>query len=178
MVVQFNCSDEVNNEYDMFDEVDEEMIENSQQTTPEEQGKVTPQWDDKAITKLIAAVKTHQCLWNTQHKEYNSKPHRDFAWQNIFHLFEEKYAVDDLSFQWANLQIKFTDYTANQKKRKYGQDNKPTVDWPFYKPLKFLEVAKIGQKNNSKTNMVSELIFYCFLTKFRIELPSHRFVLK
>lgn len=123
--------------------------------------KVSAEWNDDAIGKLILCVETRQCLWNAQLNEYRNKNHRDAAWKEISEIFEEKYSANELSAKWANLRIQFKSYSAKFKKTESGQaTGEYQVHWRFFKPMLFILSAETEQSTQSESNLVSKIVIF------------------
>lgn len=129
---------------EIFDASDPEYVPSSRKKSVKRTTKkVSAEWDDDAIGKLISYVETRQCLWNAQLKEYRNKNQRDAAWKEISEIFESKYPANELSAKWANLRIQFKSYAAKFNKTKSGQaTGEHQIHWRFFKPMLFILSAE------------------------------------
>lgn len=116
--------------------------------------KVTKDWDEDEVFKLISFVEAEKCLWDASDEAYHNKTLRDRAWKYIADKFEEKYSVTDLTAKWTNLRIQFRGY-ASRAKTKSGQGTVEIPKWKFYNALQF-----VGRNEDKQTQQtVSNLVF-------------------
>lgn len=156
---------------DKSDDMDYEPVKKSARKAK----KVSADWDDESINKLICAVEVHECLWNAGLKEYRNKTHRDTAWSEVCNAFDGKYPVNEISAKWANLRIQFKSYAAKFKKTKSGQGfGEYQVHWRFFKPMMFIATAETEQSTSTESNLVSSIkfliIFHILSTCFCIAM--------
>lgn len=107
-------------------------------------------WDDDNITKLIAAVETHSCLWNAGNVEYKNRPIRDSAWKSIATDFD--ISVQQLMVKWQSLRNQYRTALSNAKKTKSGQAANRPPQWKFLSQMAFVGAAEKNQTAPTVSN--------------------------
>lgn len=120
----------------------------------QEKPKVTSEWTDDEIFKLISCVENVPILWDAQDAQYRNKVKRQSAWRDMSELnFGSKFADNELLAKWTNMRIQFRSY-ANSKKGKSGQGSHFEVTWKFYEAMEFVENVEQNQTATTISNLV------------------------
>lgn len=101
--------------------------------------------NDDNVTKLIAAVESHACLWNAKNSEYKNRTVRDLAWKAIATEFDNTISVQQLSVKWQHLRNQYRTALVNAKKTKSGQAANKAPQWKFMSQMAFVGSAEINQ---------------------------------
>lgn len=124
--------------------------------------KVTAEWSESNIRKLISAVELNECLWNANHADYKNRNKRNRAWAHMSEDdFDSKHDGGELNSKWSNLRIQFKSYWAKSKKKKSGQgtdDNK--VSWKYFDQMAFVAAAEAKQSTPTESTLVSKTIHF------------------
>lgn len=70
--------------------------------------KMTHDWSEEDIFKLIGEVECHPCIWNASSADYHNKPMRDNAWTEIGGMLNIR--TEEVSTKWSNLRIQYRGY--------------------------------------------------------------------
>lgn len=104
--------------------------------------KITDEWNDEIITKLISEVEQYCCIWDARDSEYKNKVSRENAWRLIADSFDGRKTVSQLNLKWQTLRNQFRNVASNAKKTKSGQAAVKEPHWKYYSHLSFIAAAK------------------------------------
>lgn len=154
MIVIVQMSDD-----DVFDEneFESQPTPSSKRASKRKKPKVSVDWNDENMNKLIACVEVHECLWNASNPDYKNKNIRNNLWREMAeNNFDSTFGADDLLAKWTNMRIQFKSYAAKKKQTKSGQGVENKVAWKFYNSMMFIEKAEESQTARSESNLVIE----------------------
>lgn len=123
--------------------------------------KVTAEWSDNDIFKLISCVEVLPMLWNASNEKYRNKIERQSAWKNMSELdFESRFTGEELLAKWNNIRIQYRSYLS--KKTKSGQAAQDHIKWKFYPVMEFVGRAEEDQRESTISSLVCEMCFEIF----------------
>lgn len=117
--------------------------------------KVSQQWTDSNIFRLIALVEANPSIWNVAMKEYSNKVIRSATWASIADQFGSAYNEAELTAKWTNLRIQYRGYNARAK-TKSGQGVENATKWKFFNAMSFIGRAEDQQRAQSTSNLITD----------------------
>lgn len=133
--------------------------------------KVSSEWSDIEIFKLISCVECVPMLWNARDLKYRNKIERQSAWKQISeNEFDKKFTDNELMAKWSNMRIQYRSYFAKYRKGKFGQGANEAVKWEFFDAMDFVGRAEVEQTAETVSNLVC---FYCNFRMFSSNLMLH-----
>ncbi|XP_046805742.1 uncharacterized protein LOC111685068 isoform X1 [Lucilia cuprina] len=116
--------------------------------------KVESVWTHDNIIRLIEEVEARRCLWDAGCPEY--KLPKDMLWQEVADSVNMSF--NDCKGKWANLRTTFNCNLEKLRKKKSGQrtDESFQIVWKYFKPVLFLEAAKVRQSTQSISSLQLE----------------------
>lgn len=127
--------------------------------------KVSTEWTEAQINKLICCVEAEPCLWNAAEKSYSNNIKRQAAWNSITDQLENKFTCAELNGKWSNLRIQYR--SCHAKKPKSGSGADAVVKWKYYTAMSFVGAAEESQRENTISNMDESS--QCNLILFRVD---------
>lgn len=111
--------------------------------------KMTHDWSEDDIFKLIGEVECHPCIWNASSADYHNKPMRDNAWTEIGGMLN--ISTEEVCTKWSNLRIQYRGYL--NKKTKSGQGTDNARKWKYFDSMAFVGRAEVSQRQPTTTNL-------------------------
>lgn len=129
--------------------------------------KVTAEWSEEDVFKLIGCVELVPMLWNAKDEKYRNKIERTSAWNQMSEIyFENKFSGSELLAKWSNVRIQYRGYFTKYHKTKSGQGADEPVEavkWKFYEAMGFVGRAEDEQTGISISNLVCVYHIICIL---------------
>lgn len=117
--------------------------------------KVSSDWSDDEMFKLISCVECLPMLWNAKDEKYRNRIERQSAWKQMSEAdFDNKFTVDEIMAKWSNMRIQYRSYFAKYRKNKSGQGANEPVKWKFYGAMDFVGQAEEEQTSTTVSNLV------------------------
>ncbi|CAH1106913.1 unnamed protein product [Psylliodes chrysocephalus] len=119
--------------------------------------KVSMEWTDDDVFKLITCVESVPMLWYAKDRKYCNKVERVAAWQHMSEVdFNSKFTDADLIAKWSNIRIQYRSYFAKSRKTKFCQGAQEEVKWKFYQVMNFIGRAEEEQTTDTISNLATE----------------------
>lgn len=139
--------------------------------------KVSSDWSDDDIFKLITCVELVPMLWNAKDEKYRNKFERQSAWKHMSEVdFEGKFSDSELLAKWSNIRIQYRSYYSKYQKTKSGQETDEPVKWKFYEAIDFVGRAEQEQTAITVSNLVCVQNIILILCVHRIYLTCLHFL--
>jgi hypothetical protein len=108
--------------------------------------------EDDLRLKLISEVQQRPCLWLLTHIDYLNKVKKQKAKDEIVSAFGNKYPEEFLFRCWKNLQDSWRRIYKKQHAQRNANGEIPDdyPPWPFYKAMKFMEMAGGRRRDGTK----------------------------
>lgn len=121
--------------------------------------KVSSEWSDEEMFKLIECVEGYPMLWNAKDIKYRNKVDRQSAWKEMeSNVFDGKFSAGEIMAKWSNMRIQYRSYDAKIRKTKSGQGAVEQVRWKFFNAMDFVGRAEASQTATTVSNLVC---FFC-----------------
>lgn len=144
---------------DLNDSIDDETQNTAGSSTKsskrgrKQNRRIIDSWTDAQVTKLIAKVESHSCIWDASHEHYKNRTVRDSAWNDIVASFDNNISAKQLMVKWQNLRNQYRLALSNAKKTKSGQAAEQTPHWKYASQMAFVGGTEEKQTVVTQSNL-------------------------